>query len=368
MGKIKVLQVIGTLRTGGAENVAMNLYRYIDREKFEFHYLVYGDEVGYHEKEVIELGGKVIHIDKPSSSYLNFTKKIERVLKINGPYDIVHAHTLFNSGFALEAAKKAGVKRRIAHSHSTKNKVHDNNLSRIYQIIMRNKILKNATDYIACSKSAGFFLYGKKKFISQGIIIKNGIKTNEFKFDEKIRRNVRKDFNLEDKFVIGHVGRLAAVKNQMFLLEIFRCLLGMRENARLLIVGEGNDRGMLEEKINEYNLTSSVILTGNRNDINELMQGMDVFVFPSLYEGLGMALIEAQATGLYCVVSNMVPKESIISDIVRQVSLEAPVEHWAEIIKLKKEVNRSLYNSEIEKEGYNVESIGPLLESFYLKT
>ncbi|WIV20010.1 glycosyltransferase family 1 protein [Paenibacillus polygoni] len=366
MKKNRVLQVIGSLSMGGAENVAMNLYRYIDREKFEYHYLVYGEKIGIFEKEVLALGGKVIHIDEPSNGYIKFSKEIEKVLIEHGPYDIIHSHTLFNSGFALKMAKKVGVKKRIAHSHSTKNKVRNSIYIKFYQVIMRKLILKYATDYISCSQEAGVFLFGEKVFLNRGKIMKNGIKLDKYKFNPITRQKVREEFNINHKFVVGHVGRLVQVKNQLFLIDIFKQLVTLREDACLILVGEGNDRGLLEDKINEYKLTSSVILTGNRDDADELMQAMDVFVFPSLFEGLGLALIEAQAAGLHCIASNKVPREAFITDLVKQISLDEPIEHWANIINEIQEVDRNQYYPKLEKGDYNIELLASSVESLYL--
>lgn len=366
MKKTRVLQVIGNLSVGGAENVAMNLYRYINREKFEFHYLVYGKEVGYYESEVEDLGGKVIHMEEPSKNYMNFTKKLKNIMKKYGPFDIVHSHTLFNSGLVLETARRLGIKKRIAHSHSIKNKIYTNSVLQMYEKIMRHKIRKNATDYLACSQEAGDFLFGELEFRKNGSLMKNGIDTFKYRFSEDIRNKVRNEFNLTNKFVIGHVGHLSSVKNQLFLIEIIKDLVISRDDLVLMLVGEGNDREKITSLIKDYKLDSYIIMTGNRDDVHEMLCAMDVFVFPSLYEGLGLAVIEAQSTGLPCIVSDMVPKEAFLTNIIEEVSLAESSNYWKGIIAgIYKNESREDYYREIEKKEYDIRNINPFLESLY---
>ena len=182
--KIRVLQVIGSLHIGGAENVAANLYRYIDRNKYEFHYVVYTEEEGEYEKEIVELGGKVIHIHGPAGDRYNFCKRIERIIEENGPYEIVHSHMMLHNGIILSIAKKKGVKIRISHSHSTKNTIRNNIAMKVmdigYTLYQRYLIRKSATHWWACGEAAGAFLYGKEFFEKKGLVIHNGIDIEKY--------------------------------------------------------------------------------------------------------------------------------------------------------------------------------------------
>lgn len=363
--KKKVLQVIGALTIGGAETVAMNLFRYIDKNTYEFHYIVFGDKIGSCEAEMINIGAKIIHVNHLTSNYFMFYKQLEQIIKENGPYDIVHSHTLFNSGFAMKIAAKNGVKCRITHSHSIQNKVNSSLILKIYEKVMRYLIIKYSTHYAACSKAAGNYLFGEKVFRGEGIIIKNGIDALKYRFNNNIRRIIRRELNISDCFVIGHVGHFAAVKNQDFLIDVFKQIHMLNSSAVLLLVGDGNDRIKLENKIKEFGLEANVIMTGNISNVNEMLNAMDVFVFPSLYEGLGMAIIEAQANGLPCIVSDTIPDDAFITDLIKILSLNSTMELWADTIINTKRNNSNMYCEKVIEKGYDVSLIGRNIEIIY---
>ncbi|MDV3427266.1 MAG: glycosyltransferase family 1 protein, partial [Bacillota bacterium] len=328
--KKKVLQIIGVLTVGGAETVAMNLFRYINKDIYEFHYIVFGDKIGSSEAEMINMGAKIFHVNHPSSNYFIYCRQLDQIIKENGPYEIVHSHTLFNSGFVMKIAAENGVKCRITHSHTTQNKVNSSMILKIYEKVMRYLIIKYSTHYAACSKAAGNYLFGEELFRREGIIIKNGIDAEKFKFNNDIRRIIRKDLNISDCFVIGYVGHLAAVKNLDFLLDVFKQIHMVNPSSVLLLAGDGNERIKLENKIKEFNLEANVIMTGNIVNVNEMLSAMDVFVFPSLFGGLGTALIEAQANGLPCIVSDSIPDDAIITDLIKTISLNNDIKLWAD--------------------------------------
>lgn len=363
--KNKVLQVIGILTIGGAETVAMNLFRYINKDKYEFHYIVFGDKIGSCEAEMINIGAKIFRVNPPSSNYFVYCMQLDQIIKENGPYEIVHSHTLFNSGFVMKIAAKNGVKCRVTHSHTTQNKVNGSFILKLYEKVMRYLIIKYSTHYAACSKAAGNYLFGEKLFKREGIIIKNGIDAEKYKFNCDIRRIIRKDLNISDYFVIGYVGHLAAVKNLNFLLDVFNQIHMLNPSSVLLLVGDGNERIKLENKIKEYGLEANVIMTGNIANVNEMLSAMDVFAFPSLFEGLGMALIEAQANGLPCIVSDTVPDDTFITDLIKTISLNNTTEFWADTIINAKRNNSSIYWEKVIKEGYDVSLIGRNIEAIY---
>ena len=363
--KKKVLQVIGVLTIGGAETVAMNLFRYIDKDKFEFHYIVFGDKIGSCEGEMINIGAKIIHVNRPWPNYFMFCRQLDQIIKENGPYDIVHSHTLFNSGFVMKIAAKNGVRCRVSHSHSTQNKVNGSFILKIYEKVMRYLIIKYSTHYAACGAAAGNYLFGEKLFGGEGIIIKNGIDAEKYKFNYNIRRIIRKDLNISDCFVIGYVGHLAAVKNLDFLIDVFKQIYMLNPSAVLLLVGDGDEKIKLENKIKEFGLEENVIMTGNVSNVNEMLSAMDVFVFPSLFEGLGMALIEAQANGLPCIVSDAVPEDAFITDLIKTISLNSTIKLWSDTIINAKRNNSSVYCERVIKEGYDVSLIGRNIEAIY---
>lgn len=364
MSKTKVLQVIGNLNIGGAENVVMDYYRNIDREQFEFHYLVYTTESGDYEDEVYDLGGRVIHIDYSFSDIRSFYYSLISLYE-KEKYDIVHSHTLFNSGIVLKAANKAGVPKRIAHSHSTKNKVKTNYILKIYEKIMRYTIKKNATDFLACSKSAGEYLYGNIFFESHGKKVLNGIETNKYEYNSNIRNQIREMYDIDENcIVLGHVGHLASVKNQKYLLKILKELNDKRYI--LMLIGDGEDKNQLKNHAKSLNMKEQVLFTGNIDNVNEYLNAIDIFLFPSLFEGLPLAVVEAQASGLPCIISRAVPTDVLITEHVKRLPIgERDIKKWVSFIKNAKFYERKKYAMEVNKAGYEVKKTGQQVEKIY---
>lgn len=342
MTKMKVMQVVGSLRMGGLELVALNYFKYIDRTKYTFDYLVYGSEIGELEKEVKRLGGNIIRIPKPKKNPLSFFKHLKKVFQDYGPYDVVHSHPLFNSGIVLKAAKSASVPIRISHSHSARQNERHSVMKNVYIKLMKYNLHKYSTHFLACSNEAGNYLFGSNWFSNKGIIMENGINISDYRFNKKKRYEVRKRLSLNDYFVIGNVGRLSNVKNQKYLLDIFKDIKSNDSNVKLLLVGEGMLREELEMKVKELNISEDVIFLGSRNDVSDLLQAMDIFVFPSKSEGFGIAVVEAQASGLPCLISDVIPKDAIATDLVVSLSLESDAKVWSrEILKIKDESEES---------------------------
>lgn len=361
MQKIKVLQVIGSLHIGGAENMAMNILRYIDRGKYQIDFLVFdGTKENSFESEAISLGANIIMLNKPSLSYREFYKNIKKLLQ-DGKYDVVHSHTLFNNGIILKAASAVGVKARISHSHSTNSGRNENITYRVYIKIMRSYINRYATHLIACGKDAGTFLYENKRFI----VIKNGVNISDYKCNIDIRLSMRNQLGLGDKFVIGHVGRFAKVKNHDFLLDVFLEVHKIIPNSILLLVGDGELREEIINKIDKYNLKNYVILTGLRDDVNNLMQAMDILLLPSLYEGIPLTLIEAQASGLKCIISDNVSDEVCITDDVYKLSLDNKSKWINKILEYSKSNNRNSNNKNLIDSGYDIKTSIKKLENIY---
>lgn len=362
--KIKVLQVIGSLRIGGAENVAMNFCRYLDKNKFQCDFLVFGENIGDYEKEAINLGSNVIHIPLPSENYKDYFSNLKKVLR-DGKYDIVHSHILLNNGLVLKAAYEANIKKRFTHSHSTDSGQSEGIKYKIYKTFMKKLIRKYATQFIACGEEAGKYLYGGKFFKRKGIVVNNGIDTQRFKYNYESRERIRNEFGLGNKFVIGHIGRLAAVKNHNFLLDVFYEVNKLEPDSILLLVGDGELRNAVESKVRTLGLEGKVIITGTRSDIFDILQGMDVFIFPSLYEGLPLTLIEAQSSGLKCFVSSSVTPQVEVTDLITFVSLEKPAKEWAKKILKDRNYKRCNKSDEITRKGFDVYNTIKELEKLY---
>ena len=351
--KIRVLHVVGAMNRAGTETMLMNIYRNIDREKVQFDFISYSQEEAHYDKEIKELGGKVIKLSRTTS-----VRELVNAIKENGPYEVVHAHTLFNSGIAMLAAKKCGIKNRIAHAHTTL----DNNSSvarKIYTNGMRLLINKYSTKTLACSREAGKYLFGEKEINKS----KYSYFPNLINYEELLHKpekevdKFKEEYNLNDGIVIGHIGTLKESKNHKFLIEIAKYMTEQNIDVKLLLVGEGSLRKELEDLAKEYNISDRVHILGIREDINVMLHSMDVFVFPSIFEGLGLVLLEAQAAGLPCIVSEAIQPEADLGlNLFTKLNLDSGVDIWSkEILKVanKKEYNLDKINSAFEEKEYS---------------
>ena len=323
---IIVAQIMGKWVGGGVEAVIMNYYRNIDRSKVQFDFICDEDSTNIPYDEIKKLGGRVI-ICPPYQKIFGYEKFLIDLFKKNN-YKIVHSNINALSVFPLRAAKKAGVPIRIAHSHSATNKKEWK--KNLMKQALRPFSKKYATDYFACSELAGRWLFGDKTF-EQGkvTIINNAIDLDKFKYDEKVRKEKRKELNInDDTLVVGHIGRFVAQKNHTFLIDIFSELHKKEKNSILLLIGQGPLMGEIKQKVDSLGISDSVKFLGQRDDVNELYNAMDLFLFPSLYEGLGMVLIEAQANGLPCIASIEVPKIADISNNVQFYDLNDSIDIW----------------------------------------
>lgn len=307
----RILMVTGSLRIGGLESVAMNIFRTADSKRYSFDFVVYGDEVGEYENEVNKKGGKVFHLPKPSNGYRKQYRNLCELIKKNGPYDAIHSHTFFNSGIVLRAGYHCGVKVRIAHSHSVKRKG-SNRIDKIFfYYIMRKWIIKYSTKVCACSSSAGNYLFTRKIYKQKGMFVPNVIDIKKYKFSDKERKAIRAEFDVEDDCIlIGQVGHLTKAKNQFFLLDLFK-LYSKGKKAKLILVGDGELHQQLSLYSELIDVKDKIIFTGTRSDVGSLLSAMDVFICTSTNEGFGIVLIEAQANSLPCVVE----ENTLISEI-----------------------------------------------------
>lgn len=369
MNKIKVLQVIGTLHIGGAENVAMNLYRYIDRDKFEFHYLVYSSNVEGYEKEVLELGGKVIRLKRKGGNDRAFQKALCQIMKDN-QYDIVHSHLMFHNAIVMKCAYKVGIKNRISHAHSTKNKLCNSYfecfLQFLYQSLSRAQIQKYATHYIACGADAGDFLYGKKLFEKKGKVLNNGINIDQFNYNPEVRKKIREKYNLSDRYVYGNAAHFIPLKNHKFLLNVFQKIKKVQDNAYLILMGDGELKEEIENEVVQMGLKESVLFTGNISNVNEILQALDMFIMPSVYEGLPLSLIESQAAGLRCVVSDSITKELDVCGLLQFLPLEKGTDYWAEKCLEYSKYDRVSTKELIRDAGYDVKKNGEDVGEWYI--
>lgn len=362
---IRIAHIVGKWLGGGVEAVIMNYYRHINRNKIQFDFICDNDSTDIPYEEIEKLGGKVILIP-PYQKVLKYQKELIKVLK-DGKYKIVHSHINTLSVFPLRAAKKAGIPVRIAHSHSTTNKKEWK--KNLLKQVLRPFSKTYATDYFCCSELAGRWLFGDRVYDEGKVyLLNNAIDLDKFRYNEEIRKSKREELGIkEDTLVIGHIGRFVEQKNHRFLIDIFNEVHKKKENSILLLVGQGPLVEEMKEKVKNLNLTDSVKFLGQRNDANELYQAFDVFLLPSLYEGLPVVGVEAQATGLLCILSDAMTKETKVLDSTMFVSLSETSESWAEKgIKVSSEYKRQDTYEEISNNSFNIREEASKLEDRYL--
>ena len=362
---IRVAQIIGKWLGGGVESVVMNYYRHIDRTKIQFDFICDEDSTNIPYGEIEKMGGKVILIP-PYQKVFKYHKKLKEVLR-SGGYKIVHSHINTLSVFSLFAAKCAGVPVRIAHSHSTTNKKEKK--KNLLKQVLRPFSKVFATDYMCCSELAGRWLFGNKEYDNGNVyLLNNAIDLDKFKYDEEKRKEKRKELNIEDStLVIGHVGRFVEQKNHRFLIDIFNEVHKQKEKSILLLAGQGPLMEEMKEKVKILGIEDNVKFLGQRNDINELYQAFDVFCLPSLYEGLPVVGVEAQATGLLCIFSDDMTKETKVLDTTEFLSLNQSVEEWTyTILKKYKSFKRKNCINEISKKDFNIKKeANKLTQKYY---
>ena len=350
---IRIAQVIGKWLGGGVESVVMNYYRHIDKSKIQFDFICDADSTNILYDEIEKLGGRVILVP-PYQKVFKYQKKLKKIFKENN-YKVVHSHINTLSVFPLHAAKCAKVPVRIAHSHSTTNKKEWK--KNLLKQVLRPFSKVYATNYMCCSELAGRWLFGNKEYDKGNVyLLNNAIDLDKFKYDEKIRKQKRKELNINDStLVIGHIGRFVAQKNHTFLIDIFNEVHKQNQDSLLMLVGQGPLMNEIQEKVNNLGLKDSVIFLGQRNDVNELYQAMDVFALPSLYEGLGMVLIEAQCAGLPCVASTEVPKVARVTQNLQFADLSFNQLEWANcILKSLKNYKRTDNSEEVRSNNYDI--------------
>ena len=350
----RCLQITASLHIGGAEKVARDIGLEARRLGYEVDYLVFGDEVCGYERELEDSGCRMIHIPPPSENYLSYLNTLKRLMREN-EYRVVHSHTMFNAGWAMLAARQCGVPIRIAHAHSALNNGKSAGKT-VYEHLMRLLILHHATDLVACGHAAGIRLFGRDAYEKAGKCILNGIEVEQFAFSEEAGDKIRSELKLRDAFVIGHVGHLAPVKNQAFLIRLLPQIIERKPNAKLLLLGDGEDRDKLKTMIRDAKLEDRVIMTGNVRNVPDYLSAMDIFAFPSLFEGMPLSIVEVQANGLPCVLSTGVPQDVFLTDLLRPLSLEHP-EKWVDAICSARRGDPYRYAAELKARGMDTESI-----------
>lgn len=359
---IRVLQVVTHMNRGGLETMLMNYYRKIDRDKVQFDFLTHRpeNEKKDYDDEIRSLGGKIYHMPTLNPFSRNYRKSLDRFFKEHKEYRIVHSHLDCLSAYPLKAAKENGVPVRIAHAHTT---LVDSNLKKYIKLYSKKLIPKYATDLFACGELAGEWMFEGQPFQ----IMNNAIDTKKYLFNENIRKKIRKELKIMDnEYVIGHVGNFTPPKNHAFIIDIFHEICKRTKNVRLVLTGGGNDSRQYQEMARELGVADRIIFTGVRTDVPDLMQAFDVFLFPSIYEGLPVTLVEAQAAGLHCIVSDQVTREVQITDLIEFLALNENKDTWIERILKYEDADRENMLEKIRQGKYDIEENARWLEEFYI--
>ena len=363
---MKILHIMASCARGsGVAQVIMRYYRQIHKEVV-FDFFVYWDVEDSFKEEIEQMGGRVFVRGKPGvREMFRFAREFDSFLQEHeGEYTTVHLHELYLNAFLFPVVKKHKITRRIAHSHTTK-------LSEFPLNAIRNRILffpvrYLATDFYACSYDAGKAAFGKR--ICDGPrfrVLKNAIDPSINRFSAADREKVRREFGLTSELVLGHIGRFSPQKNHTFLLDAFYEVQKRVEDARLLLIGDGPFFDDVRKKAQDLGIAHKVIQTGVRADVGALLSAMDIFVFPSVFEGLGIVLIEAQCNGLPCIASDVVPDEARVLPSYQMLSLKQSPQQWAEAIVACAKERDAQALQKVEAAGYDIATAAKTLYNKY---
>lgn len=363
---IRVLQSVSNMDRAGIETMLMNYYRHIDRDVVQFDFIVNKPKPGDYDAEIRSMGGRIFL--SPGLNPLHYPKYMRFVQDIvvqDPQIKIVHAHNEAMGLYALNGAKRAGVKVRIAHAHNTR-------IIRDYKwplkMVCKQFLARSATDLWGCGQEAGIYFFGRKNWEKRGMVIRNAIETQRFCFDPAVRQQMRTQYGLDGKTVLGHVGRFNVQKNHTRLLDIFNYYLQHDPTAMLVLIGEGELMPEIKAKATQLNIADHIIFTGLQNNVNDWYQALDLFLMPSLFEGLPVVGVEAQASGLGCIFSDAVPDEVLLSGHAIRVPLAAPDEAWAEQIKtmLQQPFERAQGAQIVRNKGYDISLEAQRLQQLYV--
>lgn len=365
---VRVLNLFTIMNRGGAETMVMNYYRHIDRTRVQFDFLVHREERGAYEDEIESLGGRIYRMMpvRPWTAHA-YRQAVRAFLAEHPEYRILHSHMSELGLYAFQEAARAGIPVRICHAHNAPHGIDIKSPVRWY---MKTRMRPYITHRFMCGYESGLWLYGKK-YAGSFVQMNNAIDAAAFRYDAECRAQVRASLGLSpDALTVGHVGRFNYQKNHPFLLQAFAALVRQEPSAVLMLVGDGEDRPAAEAMARDLHIEDSVRFLGTRADIPDLLQAMDVFAFPSHFEGLSVASVEAQAAGLPCLISDGVPIECKKTDLVRVLSLSDGADAWGtELLGMAREGRNSRRDrtEDIRAAGFDIAGNARWLQDFYLR-
>lgn len=361
---IRILNLFTIMDRGGAETMVMNYYRHIDRTKVQFDFLVHREKRGAYDDEIESLGGRIYRLCPIyPQNFTRYKRELRIFFREHPEYRIIHSHMSELGYFAFREANRQGIPVRICHAH---NAPHGFDLKMIMRTYFKKRMMPYLTHLFMCGAESGRWLFGKRNE-SRFIMLNNAINASAYTYNPAKRTQMRQQLGLTAEFTVGHVGRFNPQKNHPFLLDIFAYLLKQLPNAILLLVGGGEDMPKIQAKAQSLGIADHVRFLGVRSDVADLLQAMDVFIFPSLYEGLPVTMVEAQASGLPCLISDKVPKECILTEgLVEVVSLHTSPEEWAEKALAVRILPRIDWSDVIAACGFDINTEVVKLQEFYI--
>lgn len=365
---VRVIYILGgSMKYGGTEAFIMNYYRNINKNNVIFDFIFQGNEKGAFDDELIASGSRIFHVVfKKDNPYL-FSKQVAAILK-NNEYKIIHSQMDAMGAWPLLIAKIKGVPVRIAHSHNTAHQT--NNKVQLFVNDFAKYILRRvSTHYFACGEKAGRWLYGNS-LVDKGKVelIHNAIDLKEYTYSMKKRKKIRDEFGIRDNdLLIGHVGQFRNQKNHIKIINLFNDFVKQNNNSKLMLVGSGELEDSIRKLCSKYNLLDKVIFTGARNDVSTILSAFDLFLFPSLFEGLSVVAIEAQANGIPCVFSNTISNETFINRNIKVINLEDDDNIWIEAINDALKMGRINSEKSFSTNGYNIKIEAKKLEEKYIQ-
>lgn len=368
-GKITVLQVLGGLNVGGAESRIMDILRHIDRDKIQYAFLLHSEGPDVYEEEAKALGCPVYRAPRfKLYNIITYKKAMKKFFSEHPEIDIVQGHITSSAEIYLPIAKKSGVKATIAHTRSASV---DKDLRGFLTLILTKHMDKKCDYMWACSTEAAIAMYGEKNY-KQGLcrVIPNAIDIKKYSDNDSSKiETIKKEYDLEDKFVVGHVGRFDDVKNHVFLIDIFNEILRLKSNAVLLLVGEGEKMESVKQKAEKLGIADKVIFAGRRSNVKDYLWNMNVFVFPSKYEGLPGSVVEAQSCFLPCVLSDTITKDVAATSLIDYESLESSPKAWADKVLTHYEKESGIDKTDVVnkmcQKGFDVTAQVEMLKNLY---
>lgn len=359
--KIRVLHIVHLMNRGGMESRIMDLYRCIDKKKYQFDFYIESGEHGAFEEEILKIGGRLYYPEMRGKHGIPNFKAFYYFLRRHPEYKIIYAYNQW-AGMYLKEAKKCNVPNRIAYARTA---IQTKSLKNTIKNVVKKNVNKYATHRFAVSKKAGIWLFGEKFIQSSAVKIwPNAINTEEYKFFENIRKEVRSELSLTNELAIIHVGNIRFEKNHEFLLDTFAAIRKEHNDAKLFLVGGGSSV-KLEERIARLGIDNCVRFLGVRSDVPRLLQGGDIFIFPSLYEGFPGAVLEAEASGLWCLVSDAITDEVDLTSHIKRLPLSKGVGYWASTLEQYHTCDRENAWKEIRDAGYDINQLSKRTEAFF---